>query len=546
MRESNDHLYPSNVFRDVYRDSNLSRGMGGPENAIPFDEPPPAPAPKAKARKQNFVPNSPPRVDSIGRESMSANNSSPTSNTGPKEERKDENVADTNGNDIEQHHQNGKNSSTIESNSNLVSMLRESANHVEKGEFHPVLYQALGALNDYVKEKTGSNTQKPTPSTDGDNSKSFSPKLGGVGKKFSKENPLQNMNLGNLNLGSIGKKFFNHSNGTSNSGTSFRRNSNSNRHQEGDNPNLHEEHMQGGERLERQNQDPPLQMRPAHNQNSHGLQGNKEAIPHATSGMTQSSNINQQNKFKPGGFANKPAFQRPINPNSNLIANGWISQQRRSKMRIVWKDVLASLVDGRKPGEETTLWIQRQVTSSNGRAELEALHQIPMKWLEDVTYVDVYGDFRFTLKVFNVSDEFQFRCSDSESAQNWVVTLRSARDAAKSGGAAPKSKSTNVPPATSNHQQRQHHPQQQQNQQVSSQEPVNNRTRSSHSPPSQPQNTRPTPSQNIPPKDVKTLSVKELKAIAHGAGVCKCFFVFFSAFPKYMLAHVFPNFYYLF
>jgi hypothetical protein len=56
----------------------------------------------------------------------------------------------------------------------------------------------------------------------------------------------------------------------------------------------------------------------------------------------------------------KPCFQRPINKMSNLIANGWIEQQRRSKMRVVWKDILASLVEGRKPKEETTLWIQRQ------------------------------------------------------------------------------------------------------------------------------------------------------------------------------------------
>lgn len=61
--------------------------------------------------------------------------------------------------------------------------------------------------------------------------------------------------------------------------------------------------------------------------------------------------------------SSKPCFQRPINPKSNLIANGWIEQQRRSKMRVIWKDILASLVEGRKPKEETTLWIQRQGTA---------------------------------------------------------------------------------------------------------------------------------------------------------------------------------------
>ena len=126
----------------------------------------------------------------------------------------------------------------------------------------------------------------------------------------------------------------------------------------------------------------------------------------------------------------KPCFHRPNNPNSNLIANGWIEQQRRSKMRIVWKDILASLVEGRRPGEETTLWIQRQITNATtGKAELEALHQIPMKWLEDVNYLDFYGDYRFSLKIYNVADEFQFRTSDEVSAKNWVATLVRARDA---------------------------------------------------------------------------------------------------------------------
>jgi hypothetical protein len=131
----------------------------------------------------------------------------------------------------------------------------------------------------------------------------------------------------------------------------------------------------------------------------------------------------------------RPCFQRPINPSSNLIANGWIDQQRRSKMRVVWKDVLASLVEGRRPGEETTLWIQRQVIdASTGKVTgLEALHQIPMKWLEDVNYVDLYGDYQFTLKVYNIAEEFFFRTRDEQSAQSWVLTLRSARDSSLEG-----------------------------------------------------------------------------------------------------------------
>ena len=126
----------------------------------------------------------------------------------------------------------------------------------------------------------------------------------------------------------------------------------------------------------------------------------------------------------------KPPYQRPINPNSTLIANGWIEQQRRSKMRTVWKDVLASLVAGRKPGEETTLWIQREVTNAvTGKKELEALHQVPIKWLQDVTHMDYATDNRFSLRVYNIQEEYLFRCSTDQAAKNWVQTLRNAQEA---------------------------------------------------------------------------------------------------------------------
>eukprot|EP00804_Cyclotella_cryptica_P002703 CCRYP_009613-RA/>CCRYP_009613-RA protein AED:0.40 eAED:0.40 QI:0/-1/0/1/-1/1/1/0/132 len=105
-------------------------------------------------------------------------------------------------------------------------------------------------------------------------------------------------------------------------------------------------------------------------------------------------------------------------------------------MRVVWKDVLASLVERQRPGEETTLWSQRQVVNpSTGKVTgLEALHQVPMKWLEDDSYVDIYGDHRFTLKVYNIAEEFFFGVRDEQSAQSWVLTLRSARDASLESG----------------------------------------------------------------------------------------------------------------
>jgi hypothetical protein len=122
----------------------------------------------------------------------------------------------------------------------------------------------------------------------------------------------------------------------------------------------------------------------------------------------------------------KPAFQRPKNKNSAVVANGWIEQQRRSKMRTVWKEVLGSLVQGKRPGEETTLWIQREtVDATTGKKELEALHQIPVKLLESVVYSEYTTDDRFSLKLYNSHEEFVFRCNnDPSAAMNWVTILQ--------------------------------------------------------------------------------------------------------------------------
>ena len=151
---------------------------------------------------------------------------------------------------------------------------------------------------------------------------------------------------------------------------------------------------------------------------------------HSGGGSHDSGSVNSDHNrsfvpVRPG----KLAFQRPSNPESALLASGWIAQQRRSKLRVVWKDILATLVEARKSTEETTLWIQREITnSSTGKRELEALHKIPIKWIQEVSYLDFYGDYRFSVKVFNISEEFVFRCADRGSAQDWVVTLRSVKE----------------------------------------------------------------------------------------------------------------------
>lgn len=159
----------------------------------------------------------------------------------------------------------------------------------------------------------------------------------------------------------------------------------------------------------------------------------------------ESNNGHTRTSAAPNSTMSRPSFQRPTNQKSNLIANGWIELIRRSKFRTIWKEVLASLVEARQPGEETTLWIQREtlnksvssggtnVTGGKGTTTtLEAIHQIPMKWLLDVKLLDFYGDFRFSVKVYNVPEEFVFRTKDEESCRQWVATLISAKESSNS------------------------------------------------------------------------------------------------------------------
>mmetsp|Transcript_18810 Transcript_18810/g.43743 ORF Transcript_18810/g.43743 Transcript_18810/m.43743 type:complete len:767 (+) Transcript_18810:96-2396(+) len=263
--------------------------------------------------------------------------------------------------------------STSIANSKLAALLRECAAYVETDAFDPIFYQVMEGLQLYAvmhapdSEQSPPKQQKEQPSTSSSSTTAQDVSKGTYANAFAS------------GLGGLGKKF-----GFSKS-ESDRRQATSTKNAERARTDLEDLRISEQE-TEANNATPkPASARPS-----------------------------------------KPSFQRPVNPNSTLIANGWIEQQRRSRMRTVWKDILASLVEGRRPNEETTLWIQREVTNVQGKPELEALHQIPIKWLERVQYLEF--DNRFTLKVYNVGDEFLFRCADEESAQNWVQTLMSVRD----------------------------------------------------------------------------------------------------------------------
>jgi hypothetical protein len=205
----------------------------------------------------------------------------------------------------------------------------------------------------------------------------------------------------------------------------------------------------------------------------------------------------------------KPAFQRPVNNASTLIANGWIEQQRRSRMRVVWKEVLASLVEGRKPGEESTLWIQREVVNSKGKKELEALHQIPVKWIRNISYAEYSTDNRFTIRVYNVPDEFIFRTPrHEEAAQNWVSTLRSMQEIVQRKAKVPVTTGVDDWDKTANASPRVPHPVSETRKSIEAEVRV-------HPYPNQSAGDTTVAAQSTPHR----LPIKELRALAHGAGV---------------------------
>jgi hypothetical protein len=248
---------------------------------------------------------------------------------------------------------------------------------------------------------------------------------------------------------------------------------------------------------------------------------------HRVLGSHTPSDAPRHNSDKKPLNSKKPPFQRPSNPSSALIANGWIEQQRRSKLRVVWKEVLASLVEGRKPGEDTTLWIQREYYShSTGKMELEALHQIPIKFLREISYQSYTTDHRFLLKVKNMNEDFIFRCEKSEeAAQSWVTTIRSLLETTTRHGKPP------VKTALDSWEQPASAQQQMSNDSsVSFEEekkvpehqlpPRTAAPPAASMPPPQPTHHPPPPSGPHPnAAAIQQMSISEMRAIAHGAGV---------------------------
>ena len=206
-------------------------------------------------------------------------------------------------------------------------------------------------------------------------------------------------------------------------------------------------------------------------------------------------------------------------------------------MRFVWKDVLASLVEGRRRGEETTLWIQREVVHPNPvsvtgaakpKAELEALHQIPLKLVEKVQYHPYSSEPKFSIKMYNNPEEYVFRCRDDESAQQWVLTLRSVQQALRAAKAPrPLGQPVSSPPkvTTGVDDWEREAAAQQQNEGVRRVVSEEEKKASEHAS-SHPRTHVPYPTQQVqqssapgPGPHHQRATVTELRAIAHGAGI---------------------------
>jgi hypothetical protein len=382
----------------------------------------------------------------------------------------------------------------------LAALLRECATHVEKNEWSPVVYEALGELHAWCAGSTSSNggAVKQSGSQESwDETKIEAARGSTAAAAGSSSSAVAHAHQKHFNLSKLGKKF-----GQAVGLAPTTMDASSSR-------NLDKNAATSQKNAARAKADLQAELGTSNSAAAHGhhqhesssqewceehfcvgcackLRNQQPAVATATSAGAASA-ARSESTSASSTTKSRPAFQRPTNPKSTLIANGWMEQQRRSKMRVVWKEVLASLVEGRREGEETTLWIQREVHNGS-KTELEALHQIPIKWVQNVEYLDYSTDHRFAVKVYNVPDDFLFRCADEDSAQNWVLTLRSVKEiAAKEAG---KGGNEHAPPPH---------------------EEVPRNDSPTHNESSTAAATQQTKSHRMP--------VKELRAIAHGHGI---------------------------
>uniref|UniRef100_A0A7S3LGM9 PH domain-containing protein n=1 Tax=Amphora coffeiformis TaxID=265554 RepID=A0A7S3LGM9_9STRA len=184
----------------------------------------------------------------------------------------------------------------------------------------------------------------------------------------------------------------------------------------------------------------------------------------------------------------KPAFQQPHNYSSGVLAAGWIQQQHRVQGNLVWRRVLATIVEGQSHGEETTLFIYQEQPSSR---ECRATHHIPVRFFQNVAMLDVL-EHKFALHISHLEEVLVFCCpEDGEAAQNWVATLVSVMEIAQED-------SSSLPLDS---------------------DPPNDAFRDEQKVEHPPPTTQRSTITTALPKDGKRIPISELRAVAHGAGI---------------------------
>ena len=110
-----------------------------------------------------------------------------------------------------------------------------------------------------------------------------------------------------------------------------------------------------------------------------------------------------------------------------------MKQKLGSGLKSEWNEVFVSLTKPQHSGVDATLCIKREIgsTKANHSAEFEDLNQISMNDIELLWKYTEKNDLRFAVKTFDNPKEIIFCAGSIDSCQQWVTTIKSARDASQ-------------------------------------------------------------------------------------------------------------------
>ena len=135
--------------------------------------------------------------------------------------------------------------------------------------------------------------------------------------------------------------------------------------------------------------------------------------------------------------------------------------------------------------------------TAHGIPDLKDVAQVSASMIEDVSSMASNGEFKFSVKARGQAEEFIFRCRDEESMTNWTVTILSANDASAEARRRKIQANRQTGVSVSNNSR--------------------NVNRSSSGHPSVSTSSRPAVASSTPSQ--QRISIKELRAIAHGEGI---------------------------